>query len=834
MKIHRTPARRSGLMARISATAMVAGLAATSGTAWAQDDSDKDDGAIVVTAQLREQNIQDIPLSITAVSGEMLEARSQTRLTDITAQAPNVLLQQNPSGSGNSMRAYIRGVGQGDFSPSVEPGVGIYVDDIYFGTVTASAFDLTDLERVEVLRGPQGTLAGMNSQGGAIKLYSRKPEGSGGYLEATMGSYNRVDVKGSADFTVVPDAVFARITGVTRNRNGYVTRYDYACMNPDDPYVQTGTSAINPDQAAIPQLTGGDCKLGTLAGQNMYAVRGSLRIAPLGSPLEVNITADYTNDTSETAASTLIASAEITNRQNGSIAYQGVPFDHRFVPYGEYRREGAPLNDPFASYANFYDPGVTYKAVDAAATPGDPNGPVFTDPAGQVEGWGVAGTIDYELSDNFALKSITGYRTYDSMSTDDNDNSPVAFIGAVPAYFSHKQFSQEVRLSGSFLDDTVSVTLGGIYYDASTRYNGRIHSPFSGFGTPEKPTFSFINDDTADMTVWAGFGNAAWEVAPGLTVEGGIRVTAEEKNYLYGRYNPDGNGEYLPLSNPTNPLTGQVGTYKETIVDYRAVVSYEVAPDVMAYAQFATGHKAGGVAPRPYSFYQIRSFGPEKLNSYEVGFKADLFDRVLRLNGSAFYMDYIGYQGTPRTCLDENGVELPVDKGGVEGLCGQYLNLGDARVQGFELETTLRPFEGMTIDGSLSLTDFEFTSVNFPTTSIQVGASRPGIGDWKWSVGAQYEALLGDVGTLTPRIDVSYTPGYCGNFQCDEISKVDSFTVANARLTYQTYDKDWSVALEVTNLFDNFYYLNKFYNGWFALGQPGRPREWAVSVKRRF
>ena len=160
-------------------------------TATPADEAPSDPNEIIVTAQLRGQNLQDVPLSITAVSGELLEARSQTNLTEITNQTPNLLLQQNPSGSGNSMRAFIRGVGQSDHSPSVEPGVGIYIDDIYFGTVTASAFDLVDLDRIEVLRGPQGTLAGMNSQGGAIKLYSKKPEGEGGYAEATLGTGRR-------------------------------------------------------------------------------------------------------------------------------------------------------------------------------------------------------------------------------------------------------------------------------------------------------------------------------------------------------------------------------------------------------------------------------------------------------------------------------------------------------------------------------------------------------------------------------------------------------------------------------------------------------------------
>jgi len=838
---------RSRSARRVELPLLALGLAVgmAAGPAAAQD-ADGSKGAaqtggdeIVVTAQLREQNLQDVPLSISAVSGEQIEQRSQTTLTDITAQMPSLLLQKNPAGQGNSVRVFIRGVGQSDQSPSVEPGVGTYIDDIYYGTVLGSAFDLTDIERIEVLRGPQGTLSGMNTLGGAIKIYSRKPEGDGGYVEASIGNLGRRDVKASADFTVVPDAVFARITGVTRNRDGQVTRYDYACLNPDDPDVIDGK---------LPRLAStGDCKLGEMGNQKMYAMRGALRIAPAGGPLEINLSADYTKDTSETQASVLIASAESASagsanpvdRSGMSIPYQGVAYDDRFVTYGRYRRPNAVLNDPYASYANFYDPGVMYSAI--AAPPGPPSdyvagaplGPFIAPSAAGAEAWGVAATIDYELSDNLALKSITGYRHMFSQTGSDNDHSPVVFIQDDSDY-THKQFSQELRLAGKFLDDALDVIVGGYYYDASTRYNARIHTPFSGFCPAATPCFSFINDDTADLTSYAGFANAAWAVTDALTLEGGVRVTHEKKEYLYNRLNPDGNGDYLPLSNPSNPLTGYVGTYDETITDYRAVASYKITPDVMVYAQFSTGFKGGGVAPRPYVYQQIRPFGAEKLKAYELGFKADVLDRVLRLNGSVFQMDYTGYQGTPTTCLGLDDQPLPVDAGGVPGLCGQYLNIGDARVRGFELETTLRPVAGLSIDGAMSLTDFEFTSINYPTTSIVVGAKRPGIGEWKWSAGAQYEALLGDdIGTLTPRIDVAYTPGYCGNFTCDPNIKVDSYTLVNARLTYRSPDADWSVALEATNLFDKFYFLNKFAT-FYVNGQPGRPREVALTVRKRF
>src|SRR6202000_481722 len=126
---------------------------------------------VTVTAQFRTENLQQTPLAITAITASMLEARSQTSLQDVTAQAPNVILQQNGAGGGLSMRAQIRGIGQTDFDPAVDPGVGVYIDDVYFATLTGSDFELLDLDRVEILRGPQGTLSGMNSLGGSVKLY---------------------------------------------------------------------------------------------------------------------------------------------------------------------------------------------------------------------------------------------------------------------------------------------------------------------------------------------------------------------------------------------------------------------------------------------------------------------------------------------------------------------------------------------------------------------------------------------------------------------------------------------------------------------------------------
>src|SRR4051794_6115239 len=138
-------------------------------------DADLSAQDIVVTAQFREQRLQDTPISITAVNAAQLEARSQTNLAQVADAAPNVSLKPQGASFGPSITASIRGVGQNDFNPAYEPGVGIYIDDVYYPQLTGAVFDLLDVDRVEILRGPQGTLAGRNSEGGAIKLYSRKP-----------------------------------------------------------------------------------------------------------------------------------------------------------------------------------------------------------------------------------------------------------------------------------------------------------------------------------------------------------------------------------------------------------------------------------------------------------------------------------------------------------------------------------------------------------------------------------------------------------------------------------------------------------------------------------
>ncbi len=798
-------------------------------TAAAAADAPKDKGAtvseVVVTAQFRQQNLQQTPIAITAVNGAMLDARGQTRISDIAAEAPNVQLEPNPAGAGNSLKAYIRGVGQSDQDPALDPGVGIYVDGVNFGTITGSIFDLLDLDRIEILRGPQGTLSGMNSLGGSINLYSKKPNGAGGgYVEGTLGSLHRTDVRASADFTAVPDKLFFRIAGVSRHHDGFVTRLDYACVHPNDPYVISGAigkGSSNPD-----------CKLGAEGNQNMSAVKLSARWV-VNDKLEVNLIGDWTDDKSETQADTLLRAAEII--PGASLAYAGAPYDNRFVAYGPYRGDTV-INNPYVTYANFIDPGYTYQAINTGGAPGAPNGAWAPTPQDGIQSWGVSGDINFHANDQFTLKSITAYRHYVATSTDDNGGSPITQVMEL-AKFTHEQFSEELRATGSILDSKVDYAVGGIYFHQKTIYANREDDPFLAgiFGTLSHPTFDFLGDDPTVVNTEAGFAHLTWKATDKLNFAGGVRYTHERKAYTFERLNLDGQTPYLVLSDPANPLNGVTGVYDGGHWDYRADVSYQWTMNLMTYAQFSTGFKGGGVSPRPYVPQQVTPFGPETLDAYEGGIKSEWFGQRLRLNLAGFYNQYHDYQAPASICLDKNGTPLAEPFGTI--LCGEYQNVGEATIKGVELESEIHPVDGMTIDASVSYLKFRFGKPIRPTSAVIEGAGAPGVGDLKWSIGVQYAFPFIAGGTLTPRVDVNHTPGYCNGLNatlnCNPLSKNENYTLTNLRLTYRPMDSSWSTSLEVTNVTDKLHYLNKFASS-YTEAQPGMPREWAISVRRTF
>jgi iron complex outermembrane recepter protein len=811
-------ASRIALLSRAVSTGTVAAVLTLSTAARAQEEDGADrsgDSAneIVVTAQFREQNLQDTPIAITALNAEMIEARGYEDLSDIGVSAPNVTLREAPATYGPSVVAYIRGVGQRDTTFALEPGVGIYIDEIYFPTLHGSMMQLVDLERIEILRGPQGTLAGQNSIGGAMKLYSKKPRGDGsGYVEAKYGSYNLLEMRAAADFSLAPN-LFARLSGAGSRRDGYITRYDYACTHPGTPIP---TSVKQP----------GECKLGTEGGKEYLAGRLALRWEPTDR-ISLDLVGDIVEDESEVGPTTLLyvgraAPPGSINTQNGAtpaFVLNGVPYGNAtgspfisYSPYGNFAQDTFS-NSPYINYENYAD-----------LSPRDGSPPYQAPLKAAVDSWGLSANLNVELTDALYLASITGYREYDGIYSS-GDGSPFTNTSQISRIF-HRQFSQELRLSGE-VADIVNYTVGGYYLDKKSRNETFV----------TLPTLMFTEVNHVPAETKAVFANVEVRPLDRLTLIGGLRYTDQSKDFQYGRFGVPGSTSGVAPPAVAG-LNGQVGSFAGKRWDYRAAVQYNWTNDLMTYVQYATGFKGGGINPRPFFPQQALPHGSETLDAYEAGFKSTFFGRLLRLNGAAFLNKYDDILVTVSNC------PLP---GVPAAPCALPLNAGKADVKGLELELSAEPVRGLLLDASLAYLDFDYKSISPAAASSGIGLEDNGqyIQKWQWSVGAQYEIDLGSAGTITPRLDLNFEDDFHRNANnvdaatggVDIFGHIKSRLLANARLAYRSPDENWQVALEVRNLTDKLYYTDVFDNRGSTnsiQGTPGMPRTWALSVRHNF
>jgi iron complex outermembrane receptor protein len=337
----------------------------------------------------------------------------------------------------------------------------------------------------------------------------------------------------------------------------------------------------------------------------------------------------------------------------------------------------------------------------------------------------------------------------------------------------------------------------------------------------------------------AVFANAIFTLTDRLQLAGGLRYSDDKKVYTYRRSNPDGSAIdpcLGPPGTPGNPpnclissLDGVSSTFKDDRIDYRAALSYNWTDDIMTYVQYSTGYKGGGVNPRPFYNVQAVSFEPEELKTIEVGAKTQFFDNRMRLNGALFYNDYTGVTATFGDCTEQFGPVFGVP-------CLLNSNAGDAKVKGAELELDVIPIDGLQIDGSFSVLDFEYKRVN-PATGIGLDAITQYTPEMTWSIGAQYAYETG-FGVITPRLDVSYQDDMFTTPDNAPGGKVDAYTLLNGRITFEDPENDWVLALEVRNLTDKLYYTTKGEGvtggSGFDNGSPGLPRTWMVSVRRNF
>lgn len=761
------------------------------GTSAPVTDAEQGLADIVVTATYRETNLQRTPLAITALSSTQLADQHITQVSRLGDAVPNLFTRPSVGGQGPTVNIALRGVEQHEFNYAFEPGVGIYIDDVYHSTVVGSDFDLQDLDHVEVLRGPQGTLFGQSSLGGAIRLYTKVPDGTGGaQIEAEYGRFNRARIRGTVDMTLVPDKLFLRVSGDASQVNGFVKLLDFTCeMNKEGTPELAGT---------FPSRKLGDksCRIGTLGGRKVYGVRGALRYV-VNDRMEINVKADYNNDTGDNAPEILVTTlppytnATFNAVDNAYFAKYGIRYDNRFVP-----------KKKWTNYATYADPLTGHQYPNDAS----------------VEQYGISGIVDYDVTDNVHAKFIGAFRKYTGDYEQDPDNSPLGISNALGLFY-HRQTSLELRLTGKLFGDRLDWTTGGYYFRANSHLGGAIDPYFGASWT--------LDDSIRDKTN-SGFVHGVFHLTDRLGVTGGLRYSDVSKSFTF---NHPG---LLVVPTPS------VGRSKR--FDWKAGVDFQATPATLFYITAATGFRPPGVSPRPITINQLSPFPAESLTSYEIGSKVDFFRHRLRVNVAGFYSDYSKRLSSilKYECLGVPQPPTPVDDPSQCAIDFRqwYLYLPTpAEDYGVELEVTAEPIDNLVFNGSFGYNHFK----------IKAKRGEPGYRDpdeliqpeVNANAGVQYKFDTGGSGSITPRLDWVYTShmtyGPNTALPPDPRYTIPAYSVFNGRITWANKDQDWEISLEGTNLFNKAYDYNNFGLSGFALSrQPGRPREWLVDVKRKF
>ncbi|MEP7311703.1 MAG: TonB-dependent receptor [Pseudomonadota bacterium] len=769
---------------------------------------------IVVTAQFREEKLQTTPIAISAFTAENMEARGIANVTDLDAFVPNTVIQPLGAGWGATLAAFIRGVGLGDNILSFEPGVPIYVDDVYMGRPQGAIFDLLDLERVEVLRGPQGTLFGKNAVGGTVRLISKKPKGDGsGSISLSIGNFNRLDARASTDLTVVQDRVFARLSFSSKKADGYFNVLDYECVNGAGSLGNGGTGGPFGSYKLGSQVApGGSCVVDTLGDENVQSARAALRFL-INDSAEFNLIGDVTSQHQKGPADkyTIMDSTNGLNTLwNGVVAGPtfgaGIGYDSRFI-----------TNSPYSNYSRYDDP-FTHRSF--------PN-------INDLQHWGLSGTLEWKLTDNVNLKAVTAYRTFWNKFGRDSDGSPLPIDGTYDDN-RHRQFTEELQLTGTA--GKLTWATGVFYYDAhdSNRGYNYLYVPFIG---------STDSLDVQDTSNWAVFGQGTWHATDKLSLTAGARYTDDQKDATIRRVSFAGvvtiNDFFVPTS--------------ATNTDYTVSTNYQWTENLMTYVKYATGFKGGGFSPRPSDTLQTAPFKPEKLKTFEVGAKSELFDRRMRLNGAFFTSEYSDQQTFVQQCEPGTGPGLVVQPGTTVPCVNWFrtFNGGKSRIWGLEGELQAEPVQDLRIEASFGyvrnkVTDNQGSSLFEGSSCNGDDCLAPRTPEFSGGLGVQYSFAAAG-GTLTPRLDMTYqsqiyfvtnngcfapnAAAGCGN------GGQEALTLLNGRLTWATADRNWEVAAYGRNLTDKAYFNGKLsLVGFFGReqGNVGAPREYGLTVKKNF
>lgn len=804
------------------------------------------DNEIIVTATRRDQAAQDVPLAVSVVGGEQLANAGVVDIRGIQQLAPSLKTTTGQSSATGAVLS-IRGIGTAGDNPGFEPAVGVFIDGVFRSRAGVALAELPPIERVEVLRGPQGTLFGRNTSAGALNISTQKPKFEmGGYVEASYGNLDEIEVKAGVTGPVT-EQLALRLDGGYHKRDGYITDVNSDNrINNLDRYFVRGQALFENEDVSF-RLIGDYAKTDEVCCGAVNTLSG-LAIFP-------------GIDTSTNSALALVATNVIRN-------FAGVP-----TLGGTAGTVGIPA----------YAPGSRSMAV----TPG-------RDLAEAVNEWGVSGELNWNFG-NATLTSITAYRDWDAKRNQDID-----FSGLDRAYrdnyrTSIKDFTQELRLQGTAFNDKLDWLIGGFYLNEkltlndTVRFgaqadqyvdgviNGLSRSPtlltgvqlfgtlgplvpvFGGVPLPRTPAGAGQQNDAykVDTQAFAAFTHNIINFTDNLSLTLGLRYNHETKDIdtdlnsvvpacsfflspesaayraglqAAGLYGP----AFLLTCNPTvnSEFNGvRSGDRSESEFTGTAKLAFKVNDDILVYGGYDRGYKSGGYNLDRGSFDTVLlggngaqiedlEFGNETVDAYEIGLKTN-FSRQFQFNASLFYSDFKNYQSNRFS-----GTNFVV------------LNFDKLVSKGVELESIIRPHPDLAFNLGYTYVDAKATD-----------ASPLAGGDNGRQASNQPKHTITGAMTWTPEISA----GVGGLFHVDfrqqsdafplndplarRFTANDGFGIVNMRAGVNFGDGKYSIEGYVENLFDTYYNITAFpipEQGNSYAVYPSAPRFYGVRVAAKF
>lgn len=611
---------------------LIAGLACSFGSINVHAESNRAESALIeevfVTARKRSETQLDVPISLSVFDQSILSSPLIDNISMLGALAPNVdFIHTAPlSGSSNAASVFIRGIGQNDFLLTSDPGIGIYLDGIYVARSVGGVLGLADIERVEILRGPQGTLFGKNTIGGAVQVISRKPSDElQANITATLGDFKRRDLKASIEGSI-SDQVQARLSIVSEKRDGYTDRlFDDAALDGNN-----GNELDRVDKNFLGDID-----------RQMIGVK---IVGQMGDSTEWDLSLDHTHQRQESIPQTILELAPtfVSGLYNALVgAPQGTAFDERWI-----------TGDPFTTYQT---------------------GPSEDD--ADISGASLTITHSWETTD---LTSITGYRRLSADYARDPDNSPLAY-GHLVNHDDHKQFSQELRFNGTALSERVD-WLAGLYYFREHGINLTEGLLFSGLyqATGNNPAFdgdfNVNNDQITESS--ALFTQITGRITDQLNLTVGLRQSREEKEFSVDNFTLNAGFQFV---GPETTEESWDNTSSMLGVDYH------INDNTMTYFTASRGFKSGGFNGRQIFPGPIDSYDPEYATSYELGLKASISSLSATLEAAVFSVDYKDMQFTT---LIGMGIPLPfIGNAAKAEIDGVEISFIRAAKEGFSFNT---------------------------------------------------------------------------------------------------------------------------------------------------